>query len=111
MLNNADKRSLVELTKEFKHSPAKAADATLEAKDLSHGTATITNLGTFGVDYFNPILNSPESVILGIGRIRQRDGGSATVWLSLTSTTVWRTAPTRPACSTTSRVPSPIRRS
>ena len=84
VLNNADKRPLVELTKELQTLSAKAADATLEAKDLSHGTATITNLGAFGVDYFNPILNSPESVILGIGRIRQRDGGSATVWLSLT---------------------------
>lgn len=84
VLNNADKRPLVELTKELQTLSAKAADATLEAKDLSGGTATITNLGAFGVDYFNPILNSPECVILGIGRIRPGDGGAATVWLSLT---------------------------
>ena len=84
VLSNADKRSLVELTKDLQTLSAKAADATLEANDLSGGTATITNLGALGVDYFNPILNSPESVILGIGRIRRHVSGAATVWLSLT---------------------------
>ena len=84
VLNNADKRSLAELTKELQTLSAKAADATLQAKDLSGGTATITNLGALGIDYFNPILNSPESVILGIGRIRRHVSGAATVWLSLT---------------------------
>ena len=84
VLNNADKRSLADLTKELQTLAAKAADATIEANDLSGGTATITNLGSLGIDYFNPILNSPESVILGIGRIRRHARGAATVWLSLT---------------------------
>ncbi len=84
VLNNADKRSLAELTKELQTLSTRAADATITAEDLSGGTATITNLGALGIDYFNPILNSPESVILGIGRIRRHVSGAATVWLSLT---------------------------
>jgi pyruvate dehydrogenase E2 component (dihydrolipoamide acetyltransferase) len=37
--------------------------------DLSGGTFTITNLGMFGIDAFTPIINPPESAILGVGRI------------------------------------------
>ncbi len=33
------------------------------------GSFTITNLGTFGIDAFTPIINYPESAILGVGRI------------------------------------------
>jgi len=41
--------------------------------DLQGGTFTISNLGMFGVDSFNPIINPPEIAILGVGRIRERD--------------------------------------
>jgi pyruvate dehydrogenase E2 component (dihydrolipoamide acetyltransferase) len=37
--------------------------------DLTDGTFTITNLGMFGIDAFTPIINPPESAILGVGRI------------------------------------------
>jgi len=37
--------------------------------DLSGGTFTITNLGMFEIDSFTPIINPPESAILGVGRI------------------------------------------
>ncbi len=37
--------------------------------DLTGGTFTITNLGVYGIDAFTPIINPPESAILGIGRI------------------------------------------
>ena len=36
------------------------------------GTATITNLGAYSVEAFSPIINPPQSVILGIGRIMPR---------------------------------------
>jgi pyruvate dehydrogenase E2 component (dihydrolipoamide acetyltransferase) len=44
----------------------------LHPADLDHGTATISNLGNYGIDAFTPILNGSQSVILGIGRIAQR---------------------------------------
>ncbi len=41
-------------------------------EDLSGGTFTVTNLGMFEIDAFTPIVNLPESAILGIGRIVAR---------------------------------------
>ncbi len=41
--------------------------------DLSGGTFTITNLGPFGVDSFDPVINPPEVAILGVGRVREDD--------------------------------------
>jgi pyruvate dehydrogenase E2 component (dihydrolipoamide acetyltransferase) len=43
--------------------------------DLSGGTFTITNLGMFGIDAFTPIINPPESAILGVGRIVNKPVG------------------------------------
>jgi pyruvate dehydrogenase E2 component (dihydrolipoamide acetyltransferase) len=49
---------------------------------MADGTITITNLGAYGVDAFSPIINPPQSAILGIGRIAERPvarGGQLTV--------------------------------
>ena len=43
----------------------------LTADEMSGGAFTITTLGSFGIDAFTPILNLPQSGILGIGRIRR----------------------------------------
>jgi pyruvate dehydrogenase E2 component (dihydrolipoamide acetyltransferase) len=43
----------------------------LSAEQLASGTFTITNLGMVGIDAFTPILNVPQSAVLGIGRIRR----------------------------------------
>ena len=48
--------------------------------DLSGGTFTVTNLGMFGIDSFDPIINPPEVGILGVGRIR--NNGTMTLSLS-----------------------------
>ena len=42
----------------------------LRAEDLAGGTFTITNLGGFGIDAFTPIINFPETAVLGVGAIR-----------------------------------------
>ena len=42
------------------------------AADLEGASSTISNLGGYGVDAFTPILNPPQSSILGIGRIQPR---------------------------------------
>lgn len=41
--------------------------------DIQGGTFTISNLGMFNVDSFDPIINPPEIAILGVGQIRERD--------------------------------------
>ncbi len=40
--------------------------------DTAGGTATVTNLGGYGVDAFTPVLNPPQALVLGVGRIQQR---------------------------------------
>jgi pyruvate dehydrogenase E2 component (dihydrolipoamide acetyltransferase) len=54
-------RTLVELARQGR----------LHARDLQDGIFTITNLGSFGVDAFTPIINYPEAAILGLGAIRR----------------------------------------
>ena len=55
-------RELGERARAGKASPA----------DLLGGTATVSNLGAHGVDAFTPVLNPPQSAILGVGRIALR---------------------------------------
>jgi pyruvate dehydrogenase E2 component (dihydrolipoamide acetyltransferase) len=43
----------------------------LPPEDLRGGVFTITNLGAFGIGAFNPIINFPETAILGLGAIRR----------------------------------------
>lgn len=43
----------------------------LKANEMQGGVFTVTNLGGFGIDGFTPIINSPETAILGLGRIRR----------------------------------------
>jgi len=58
----------------------RALDGEFEMSDMEGGTFTITNLGMFGVDSFDPIINPPEVAILGVGRVR--DDGTMTLSLS-----------------------------
>ena len=44
----------------------------LSAAEQQGGTFTITNLGAFGIDAFTPIINPPQSAILGLGRIHKQ---------------------------------------
>jgi pyruvate dehydrogenase E2 component (dihydrolipoamide acetyltransferase) len=48
--------------------------------DLEGGTFTVSNLGLFGVDHFDPVIDPPQVAILGVGRVR--DDGSTTLSLS-----------------------------
>lgn len=91
VVRNADRLSLAEIDCAVRDLSARAVAGHLTAADVEGGTATITNLGHYGVDAFTPVLNGPQSAILGIGRIAARpvvrDGALAigqTCVLSLT---------------------------
>lgn len=49
----------------------KARGRRLGAEELRGGTFTVTNLGMYGIDAFTPIINLPETAILGIGAVRR----------------------------------------
>ncbi len=69
VIRDADRKKLMEVSAELGKLLAKARENRLALEDISGGTFTITNLGMFGVDSFTPIVNPPETAILGVGRI------------------------------------------
>ena len=68
VIRDADQKSLVGITQELKAFQEKAQQMRFAADDLSGGTFTISNLGMYGIDHFNAIINPPESAILAVGR-------------------------------------------
>jgi pyruvate dehydrogenase E2 component (dihydrolipoamide acetyltransferase) len=50
----------------------RARTSRLTTADMQGGCFTVTNLGSFGIDAFTPIINAPQCAILGIGRIARR---------------------------------------
>jgi pyruvate dehydrogenase E2 component (dihydrolipoamide acetyltransferase) len=72
VVRHADKRPLSEIAAEVKEQSARARAGRLKPADMDAGTVSITNLGAHGIDAFTPILNPPQSAILGIGRIARR---------------------------------------
>lgn len=69
VIKNANQLSLTEIAKTSKELAAKAKAGTLSPDEMTCGTFTISNLGSFGIDEFTPIINYPEAAILGVGRI------------------------------------------
>ncbi len=66
---HADKKSLLDIASETKELIERIRKGKITLQELSNGTFTITNLGMFDVETFTPIINPPESAILGLGRI------------------------------------------
>lgn len=67
VVHGADKMSLSEFVLASKDVIKKAQGGKLKAAEMSGSTFSITNLGMFGTKTFNPIINQPNSAILGIG--------------------------------------------
>ncbi len=66
----AEQKEIMDIAAEIEELSKKAAERKIDLGDLKGGTFTITNYGTLGGTYGNPIINYPESAILGVGRIR-----------------------------------------
>lgn len=69
VIHNANEKSIVEIAKSLKELAEKARKESLTTEESTRGTFTVSNLGMFGIDIFAPIINPPESAILGVGRI------------------------------------------
>lgn len=66
VLKNADKMSLTEIVVGLKDLAKRALEMKLKPDEMSGSTFTISNIGMYGVDSFNPIINQPNSAILGV---------------------------------------------
>ena len=79
-IRHADEMSLLEISKAVKQLAAECRDGAINPDKLSGGSFTVSNLGNMGVESFTPVINPPQTGILGvcgtIDRVRKgKDGG------------------------------------
>lgn len=92
VVRNAQALSLSALSKEVKRLAQACQNGTIDPDSLSGSTFTVTNLGAYGIEQFAPVINAPETAILGVCAIRpaliQKEKGIETrmrIGLSLTA--------------------------
>jgi 2-oxoglutarate dehydrogenase E2 component (dihydrolipoamide succinyltransferase) len=81
IIRNADQMSIAEIEKKIAEFGAKAKDGKLSIEDLTGGTFSISNGGIFGSMMSTPIINPPQSAILGIHATKDRAWLRTVKWL------------------------------
>ena len=71
-IRRADEKPLAELARESRDLAKKAREGRTSYEEVTGGTFTITNLGSYGIDAFTPIINAPQVGILGVGRVVEK---------------------------------------
>jgi len=69
VVRNVQNLDFASIAEESRSLAEKARSRRLSPDELQGGTFTITNLGSYGIDAFTPIINAPECAVLGVGRI------------------------------------------
>jgi pyruvate dehydrogenase E2 component (dihydrolipoamide acetyltransferase) len=69
VIRDVHRLSLRQVAVELRRLIDAARDGSLSENELQGGVFTVTNLGMYGIDAFTPIINLPQSAILGVGRI------------------------------------------
>jgi len=72
VLRQADKRTIFDAAREVRRLVQLVREGKHTADTLSGSTFTITNLGMFGVEFFVPVINPPESAILAVGKVDKK---------------------------------------
>ena len=72
VIKNADQKSLLEIAQEVRELATKAKSNSLSIDEMTNSTFSITNLSSYNIDTFNPLLNLPEIGILGVGTVEER---------------------------------------
>ena len=72
VLRNADNMGLAQIEKEIKEFGSKAREGKLSIEEMTGGTFTISNGGVFGSLLSTPILNPPQTAVLGMHKIQDR---------------------------------------
>lgn len=67
VVKDADRQSLSQVVREIKSFQGKVKQMRFAANDFEDGTFTISNLGMYGIEQFNAIINPPQSAILAVG--------------------------------------------
>jgi pyruvate dehydrogenase E2 component (dihydrolipoamide acetyltransferase) len=69
VIKHSQKLSLLDLSNEAKRLATACVNSKILAEELTGGTFTVTNLGSFGIESFTPVLNLPQTAILGVNAI------------------------------------------
>ncbi|MFB6205579.1 MAG: dihydrolipoamide acetyltransferase family protein [Haloglomus sp.] len=72
VVENADEKGMLTLASEVNELAAKARDRSIKREEMQGGTFSITNFGAIGGEYATPIINYPETAILGLGAIEEK---------------------------------------
>ena len=68
---DADKKGLRQIAADTRAVAAKVRDGSVTPPELSGGTFTVSNLGMFGIDEFDAVINMGQAAILAVGAIRE----------------------------------------
>ena len=63
---------MYEIADEIEEKSEKAKAGKLSSDDMSGGSISVTNIGSVNGGFFTPVINHPETAILGIGRIKKK---------------------------------------
>ncbi|MGM0432688.1 MAG: dihydrolipoamide acetyltransferase family protein [Spirochaetota bacterium] len=72
VIKHADRLTLQEISVQAKALNERCQSGKIDSEDLDGGTATVTNLGSLGVEMFTPVLNTPQAAIVGICSIEPK---------------------------------------
>ena len=75
VIRNAEMKSLSEISNEMRDLAARARSKRLAPHEYQGGTTTISNLGMYGIDRFDAVINPPQASILAVGPRREAPGG------------------------------------
>ena len=84
VVQDAGEKDMLTIASEVNELAAKARDRSISREEMQGGTFSITNFGAIGGEYATPIINYPETGILGLGELKQRpvveDGEVVAKW-------------------------------
>jgi pyruvate dehydrogenase E2 component (dihydrolipoamide acetyltransferase) len=71
VIQNADKKSALEIASDIESLASQARENSLSAQQMQGSTFSISSIGKTRVEFFTPMINTPEAAILGIGGFRE----------------------------------------
>jgi pyruvate dehydrogenase E2 component (dihydrolipoamide acetyltransferase) len=72
VIKQAEAKSLIEISRAVKDLAVRARDKKLKPDEFDGGTITVSNLGAWGIDHFDAIINPPQASILSVGAIKEQ---------------------------------------
>jgi pyruvate dehydrogenase E2 component (dihydrolipoamide acetyltransferase) len=72
VVDNVGEKGILEIAREVNDLVARARGRDIERAEMQGGTFTVTNFGAIGGEYASPVINVPETAILGIGALEER---------------------------------------